>query len=186
MRYVAAALLVWATCASAHAQPSARISFHSEPAGVTLHRRTGTVALPVMIGRVPGIIRRGLYADVCISPCEAFLPSGQQRLALSLGGGVPHELATPIPIYGDTTIDGRYVSRSDERLAGALTIGAGILIALPLFLGGLLAPSSFMFEEGHVALMITSGAIALGGILAGVILLYQHDYASIRYESGIR
>jgi len=112
------------------------------------------------------------YAIVCTAPCDAQLPPGLQRLALSHHGGRTVEADDPVELRGPSTLRAQYESRQGVRIAGYV-VGIGSFAAgLVLIFTNLPTcppqqscnfPSAFWAG----AVVIIAGGI-LGSILAGV------------------
>ena len=72
------------------------------------------------------------YQPICETPCEATLLSGRHRMALSLEGGRPVDVAQPIDLSADAIVEGRYVDKSRMRKAGWATFVAGSIAGLAM------------------------------------------------------
>lgn len=67
------------------------------------------------------------YDLVCTAPCDAQLPAGEHRLALSLHGGRGVEAGEPIHLDGPSTMRVHYESRVGMRALGWVLLGGAVL-----------------------------------------------------------
>ncbi len=133
------------------------------------------------------------YAHICAAPCDATMPVGRYRLALSQAGKKPIEPDGPVTIDGPTTVQGKYVSYAGTRGAGwglfalSLAVGMGIVlyaVANPsqncsssanAFGGG----GSFCSPQPDTGLVTAGTVIGILGPLLSLAFILQHDRAYI-------
>ena len=98
------------------AGPLAHVELRADEPGVTYEVRTGEVTGARGGGSV--------LAAICAAPCEANLPIGEHRLALSKGEGKTTTIE-PVTIAGPARLDAHYVSRAGLRWLGVGTMIVG-------------------------------------------------------------
>jgi hypothetical protein len=126
------------------------------------------------------------YELVCNAPCDARLPAGSHRLALSQNGGRAVEAEKPVHLTEPSSIRVHYESRSGARVGGWLLFGGSLAGGLALMAAGELSskqdcstgycldmPNPDMGEVGAGA------AIAILGPLLSLAFILQHDQANI-------
>jgi hypothetical protein len=144
------------------------------------------------------------YALVCNAPCDAQLPKGVHRMALSLGSGRAVETDKSVTLEGPSTIRAHYDSRSGTRAGGWVLFGLSMAAGLGLFAAGELHTTQNCFgnsfngttygggcantpapDQGQVAAGL---AIAIVGPLLSLALILQHDQAQIEIvpDNGAR
>lgn len=174
----------------ASAQDVAPISFRSATPDVTLHVRTGTTAVPVMMGdgrggATTGIVYRGVYRRLCTAPCEIMVARGQHQLALSLGVGGEQDVGQLVSITGPSTLYAEYTSHREARIAGWLTFAVGVASGLALILAGVIQPvleltaRGFELRDPHIAMLVTGGVALALGVSIGLTFGLQRDAVSI-------
>jgi hypothetical protein len=134
----------------------------SEP--LTLHLQIG--ASNVMQtrltdrGRSRATSRRMLadYTMLCVAPCDVYVPTGTQRLAISRGAGKPVASAHPIEIVPDLALDLSYESGEAWQIAGWI----GAIAGFTTIAGGLIAGA--YLDDGWLMLGFGIG----GGVLAAL------------------
>ena len=112
------------------------------------------------------------YAIVCTAPCDAQLPLGLQRLALSHHGGRTVEADDPVELRGPSTLRAQYESRQGVRIAGYAVGIASLATGLVMMFTNLpncppQQSCSFPTPFWAGVVVIVAGGI-LGSILAGV------------------
>jgi hypothetical protein len=112
------------------------------------------------------------YTVVCTAPCEATLPTGSHRMALSLDGGGPVEDEEAVILNGPATVVGNYKSRKGTRTVG-LVLGIGGLAA-----GTLLIVTADPSSEDRSRLWLGLGVMG-ASTLAWVVLGFLPDAAEI-------
>jgi hypothetical protein len=111
------------------------------------------------------------YEHICTAPCEATLPAGTYRLALSQGGGMPVEPRNAVTIERSSLLYGTYTSRKVLRTIGWVVLGA-------IILGG----TALMFpavQSGQSSPVLADGAFMMLGSLIGLMLAFERDRAHI-------
>jgi hypothetical protein len=135
-----------------------------------------------------GTIR--VYHRVCTGPCDATLPAGEHRFALSYQGMAPVEADRALAIDGPATLRGTYEDRGPFRIAGWILFGASVGLGAGMVLAALSQAtrdcSGEMVNGGCVVdsspnkgLLVGGGVVMLVGTLAGVVLGLQRDRATI-------
>ncbi|HEX8796152.1 MAG TPA: hypothetical protein VF765_34620 [Polyangiaceae bacterium] len=126
------------------------------------------------------------YAIVCTAPCDAQLPAGLQRLALSQHGGTAVEADDPVDLRGPSTLYTHYDSHAAIRTVGwVLGFGSGV--------GGIvIMVLSFDFsctqqaEQAGQCNFVNTGqfiaglAVAIVGGIVGGIMAGIGDHATIQ------
>jgi hypothetical protein len=166
------------------------VRFEPDEPGLILLRRDG--AVPVMrVSASPHFLwfEHGLaplYAPVCPGPCTMRMQPGDYQLALAKDGGGPVPALDPVFIRGPSTIHGHYVDRSGARAGGiALALGgtaAGIvMIAMAASSEDICDASGYCYRRTTFNAPLTVGGVGvlLGSLIAGSILVSQHDEAHI-------
>jgi hypothetical protein len=168
-----------------------RVTLTSFDDDVTFHLLTGTTQ-GTFLGAstsgnfIGGAVAADNYQVLCTAPCEAKLPDGMHRLALSTGTGRPIAVDDPVQVSGRTTIRGHYVSHSAIRWTGAGMAVAG--------LGGLLlwaatAPDcnadtgdNCTVSTGEYLAMAALGGLAITGVF---MVFLVKDSAELSVEPGV-
>jgi len=126
------------------------------------------------------------YQPICEAPCEATLLSGRYRMALSLGGGRPVEVAQPIDLTSDSVIEGSYVDKRRLRRAGWITFAVGAVAGMALMFASVDYRSDPYFgDQLRYPPMFYSGVgILVSSIVAGAVLAAQNDEAHVKVYPG--
>jgi hypothetical protein len=172
----------------------ARIHFESTTPDTDLHVRTEeeTVSGLAWGGRGPTVyaaVARG-YLRICGAPCDATLPAGTHRLALSFKGRSPVEPAGAVTIDGSSTLRGTYVDRRAAREGGWALLGIAVAAGTALMVAGELHATQDCSSESFTGSCISepapSGSLIAAGVavtalgtLTGLALALQHDGAII-------
>lgn len=122
------------------------------------------------------------YQPICETPCEATLLSGRHRLALSLGGGKPIEVAQPIDLNADSVVEGRYVDKRRLRKAGWATFIAGSITGMALMFGSINYRYDPFFPGDQIRyppMFYTGVGLFIASIITGAVLAAQDDEAHI-------
>ncbi len=177
----------------------ARLRFMAEHPQLTFHlgtgvdRRNGTVVgmtgYPCndwFVGSVHSVGDR--FDRICTAPCEASIPAGSYRMALSTPESGLLVLDDPVQVPGSGRVEGTYRSNSGIRTAGWITGGGSLLAGLTLTLIGYADRSEVgscaggpCEERANAALVVSGIAVAFAGLLAGAIMVSIDDEASIRF-----
>jgi hypothetical protein len=136
----------------------------------------------------PGIAP--MYRLVCREPCTAQLVPGQYQLALARGGAGAVRVREPVLIQGPSAIHATYADRSGLRVAGWVigivgSIGGAVMIGVSSRNRETICdPDGFCFERVHYDGGLLGGGIAVvvASVVAGSILLAQHDEAHVTVE----
>jgi hypothetical protein len=135
------------------------------------------------VGMAPyyGEVVTKTYQPICEAPCNATLLSGNYRMALSLGGSRPVDVAQPVQLAGDSVIEGRYVNKRRLRTAGWATFVAGTITGMALMFGGVdYRYDPYFGDQIRYPGMFYSGVgILVSSIIAGAVLAAQNDEAYV-------
>jgi hypothetical protein len=121
------------------------------------------------------------YQPICEAPCDATLLSGRYRMALSLSGGKPVDVAQPIQLTGDSVVEGRYVDKRHLRRAGWVTFAVGAVTGMAL----MFASVDYRYDPyygdqlRYPAMFYTGLGIMASSIIAGSVLAAQNDEAHV-------
>lgn len=126
------------------------------------------------------------YAIVCTAPCDAHLPGGLQRLALSQHGGTAVEADDPVDLRGPSTLYTHYDSHAAVRTVGwVLGFGSGVGGIVIMVLSFDFSCTQQQEQAGQCSFVDTGQFIAglavaivggiVGGIMAGI-----GDHATIQ------
>ncbi|MFW2387046.1 MAG: hypothetical protein ACN4G0_01830 [Polyangiales bacterium] len=121
------------------------------------------------------------YQPICEAPCEARLLSGRHRIALSLDGGKPINIAQPIELSSESIIEGRYVSKKRIRKAGWATFVAGSIAGMALMFASIDYRSDPLYGDQirYRPMFYTGVGMFLGSIITGAVLASRDDEASV-------
>jgi hypothetical protein len=121
------------------------------------------------------------YQPICEAPCDATLLSGRHRLALSLQGGTPINIAEPIDLTTDSVIEGRYVDKSRLRKAGWATFIAGSVAGMAM----MFASVNYHYDGyygtqlRYEPMFYTGVGVFVSAVIAGAVLAAQNDEAHV-------
>lgn len=120
------------------------------------------------------------YEPICEAPCEATLLSGRHRMALSLRGSRPVEIAEPIELSTDSVVEARYVDKRRLRKAGWAVFAAGAITGMALMFGGVnynYDPVTSGQSIRYPGMFYTGVGLFVSSIITGSILAAQDDEA---------
>jgi hypothetical protein len=123
-----------------------------------------------------------VYEPICEAPCEATLLSGRHRMALSLGGSRPVEVAQPIDLTADAIVEGRYVDKRRLRKAGWAVFAAGAITGMALMFGGVnyrYDPVTTGQSIRFPGMFYTGVGLFVSSIITGSVLAAQDDEAYV-------
>lgn len=116
------------------------------------------------------------YSVICTAPCEATLPTGSHRLALSLEGGAPVEADGALVLSGSSSVRGEYTSNQGTRTAGVV-IGLGaILVGSAVMFSGFSTDDEGNLNTGRIYL---GGGIMIAGSIAWLVMASVKDHAEL-------
>jgi hypothetical protein len=121
------------------------------------------------------------YQPICETPCNATLLSGRHRMALSLEGARPVNVAQPIDLSTDSIVEGRYVDKSRMRKAGWATFLAGSITGMAL----MFASVNYRYDPfygdqiRYPPMFYTGVGLFVGSIITGAVLASQDDEAHV-------
>jgi hypothetical protein len=128
------------------------------------------------------------FDRICTAPCEASMPAGTYRIAVSTPDSGLLVLDDPLQVSGSGFVEGAYRSNAGIRTAGWITGGGSLLVGLTLTIIGYADRSEegncaggACEENANTALVISGLAVAFTGMLAGAIMVAVDDEASIRF-----
>ena len=167
----------------------ANISFRSTPNAHTLYRRDGTATAFGSNG--VGVIATG-FSEICTAPCEASLPAGTYTFGVSKPKGVAVEGDQVTLPAGESRLHADYTDNSELRLAGWVTMIGGVAVGSGLLLEGLLSggldcsgsTGECTEKPKNDTLIYAGGALEVGGVLIGLILINQKDGVELAVTPG--
>ena len=122
------------------------------------------------------------YQPICETPCDATLLSGRHRMALSLNGGKPVDVAQPIDLSADAIVEGRYVDKGRMRKAGWATFVAGSIAGLAMMFASV-SYNNDPFVNGNQirnsGVFYTGVGLFVSSIVIGAVLASQNDEAYV-------
>jgi hypothetical protein len=182
----------------------ARIHFESNTPNADFHIRTGetTVAGVGWGGRgafAYGAVAHG-YDHICTAPCNATLPAGRHRLALSINNKGPLEPEDPVAIDGPSRIRGTYEDRSATRIAGWVIFSASLGVGMAMALAAVLHSTPDCTDQAITGMclqtfstdttLLAAGGVVMGvGAIVGIVLALQRDHVTIEVtpmDAGLR
>jgi hypothetical protein len=170
---------------------AAKIHFESDTPDTDLHIRTGDATVTGLgFGVRGGVYTYGAvahdYQHICAAPCDATLPAGTHRLALSKNGKAPVEPDEAVTIRGPSNVHGTYVDRSGTRIAGWLVLGGSLVASLVMLAASIHSDQDCTSTGSCVPTHSIDMGLAVGslatmtvGAIVAVILGLQHDGAII-------
>jgi hypothetical protein len=120
------------------------------------------------------------YQPICEAPCDATLLSGRHRLALSLKGNRPIEIARPVDLTADSIVEGRYVDKSRIRKAGWAVFAVGAVTGMALMFASVnyrYDPIYYGQQIRYPAMFYTGVGVFVSSIITGAVLASQDDEA---------
>ncbi len=173
--------------------PPARLHFEATTPDVDFHIRTDEATVSGMVWTTRGF---GTYAGVahgydhiCTAPCDATLPAGTHRLALSQGDRSPVEPDQATTITGPATVRGTYVDRRGTRIGGWVLFGASLATMTGLMVASFqttqnstdqsFTGSCYPTTSINGGLLGAGVAVGIGGSLLSLVFILQHDTATI-------
>lgn len=167
----------------------ANISFRSTPNGHTLYRRDVTATAFGSNG--VGVAAEG-FAEICTAPCDASLPAGTYTFGVSKPKGVAVKADQITLPAGSSQLHADYTDNSGLRIAGWVVMIGGVAVGSGLLLAGLesggLDCSSSTYEctekPKNMTLIYAGGALEVGGVIAGLVLVNQKDGVSLSVAPG--
>jgi hypothetical protein len=171
----------------------ARIHFESDTPETDLHIRTSdtTVTGAGWGGRgafVYGAVGHH-YEHICAAPCDATLPAGTHRLALSFRGKVPIEPDEAVTVRGPSKIQGTYTNRSGTRVAGLAVAGGSLAASLVMMIASIRSSQDCTYQPVtgtcdektsiDTGMAVAAGSVLGIGMIVGLILVMQRDSAAI-------
>jgi hypothetical protein len=155
-----------------------QVHFTANQSDVRLMLRTGATNAVGYGSRGAVAIVANSYDGVCTAPCDGSLPSGTQRLALSLAGGAPVDVADAISLTNATVLAGSYKSNASTRATGGVLIAAGTIVGVGLMVLSILHKENVCDSFGgcqeqtsvNIGETLAGVGIWLGGAIAGLVI----------------
>jgi hypothetical protein len=127
------------------------------------------------------------YSIICTAPCDARIPVGTHRLALTQGGGRAIETDDPIEVPGPSTLHGIYESRTGTRVAGWIVLGASVVAGTVVMLTSIkskqdcsIGPNDcYPTSDFDTTQFLVGTGIMAAGTVVGLVLGLQKDHATI-------
>ncbi|MGB5697392.1 MAG: hypothetical protein WBM46_17185 [Polyangiales bacterium] len=123
------------------------------------------------------------YQPICEAPCEATLLSGRHRLALSVEGGRPIDIAQPVDLSADSVVEGRYVDKRRLRRAGWATFIAGSITGMALMFASIDYRNDPYYYYGnqirYEPMFYTGLGLFVASVITGSVLASRDDEATI-------
>jgi hypothetical protein len=121
------------------------------------------------------------YQPICETPCDATLLSGRHRMALSLDGGKPVNVALPVDLTAESIVEGRYVDKRRIRKAGWATFVAGSIAGMALMFASINYRDDPLTGDQirYRPMFYTGVGLFVGSIITGSVLASQDDEAHI-------
>jgi hypothetical protein len=122
------------------------------------------------------------YQPICETPCDATLLSGRHRMALSLEGGRPVDVAQPIDLSADAIVEGRYIDKSRMRKAGWATFVAGSIAGLAMMFASVSYHNDPFVNGNQIrnsGVFYTGVGLFVSSIVIGAVLASQNDEAYV-------
>jgi hypothetical protein len=123
---------------------------------------------------------------ICNAPCDAQLPVGVHRLALSHGGGRALETEHPVHLDEPSTLRVHYTSKKSTRILGWVVLGGSEAVGMAVLIAGLMQTtedcSSGMclnMPSPNGGLMVAGVGVMIAGGLLSLAFVLQHDKAHI-------
>lgn len=129
------------------------------------------------------------YTRICAAPCDATLPTGRHRMALSIRGKTPIEAHDPVALDGPARIRGVYTENGTIRAVGWVVIGTSVVAGTILIVVGASPTKQQCTTPGDPETCFTvpaadtglegAGLAVMGlGALTGLVMILQHDHAT--------
>ena len=121
------------------------------------------------------------YQAICETPCDATLLSRRHRMALSPDGGRPVNVALPVDLTEDSTVEGRYIDKRRLRKAGWATFVAGSLAGMALMFASIDYRNDPLLGDQirYRPMFYTGVSLFVGSIITGAVLASQKDEARV-------
>ncbi len=173
--------------------PAIKLHFEATAPDTDFHLRTGDSVISGVAATSRGAAAFSgsaqNYAHICTAPCDATLPKGTHRLALSQGQE-PVETDHPVVIDGAATLRGTYESHQGQRIAGWVLFGTAIPLGTLAIILGVTHEGedcSNQFSDGYCptksepdgALMAGGAVLLIAGGITGLVLGLHRDTSTI-------
>ena len=132
------------------------------------------------------------FSEICTAPCEVSLPAGTYTFGVSKPKGVAVEGDQVTLPAGSSRLHAEDTDNSELRVAGWVTMIAGVAVGSGLLLEGLLSggldcsgdTGECTEKPRNNTLIYAGGALEVGGLLVGLILINQKDGISLAVTPG--
>ena len=170
-------------------ETQARVRFDSSRDDLTVHRRTGTVYAEGSWGSGWTSLEGNAYARLCTAPCDAQLPPGDHRLAVSKSSSSRvAEAPDEVRVNDGDTLRVDYRSKGLQRGIGYALMPVSILGGLSLIAVSVLAwrteectaGTCFDKPDFKFPLMVAGMIVMPAGFVTGMLLARSKD--SARFE----
>jgi len=122
------------------------------------------------------------YQPICEAPCQATLLSGRHRMALSLDGGTPVNVARPVDLSEDAIVEGRYVDKRRLRKAGWAVFVSGAVAGMAMMFASVdyrYDPLVSGSQIRNAPVFYTGVGLFVSSLITGAVLAAQNDEAYI-------
>ena len=120
------------------------------------------------------------YVPICEEQCEATVPAGSHRFALSLDGGKPLEPKYPTVLMVDSIVEGRYRNRKPLRIVGWCLWGIGSVTGtMMMLLSTSDTEEPYTLDIRNKAAFYAGAALTVVAFGVGIPLAVQKDKAII-------
>jgi hypothetical protein len=126
------------------------------------------------------------YASLCVAPCNARMPLGTHRLALSMRGGRAIESVDAVRIDGPSLLRGHYESYAGTRAAGwiimlsSLVVGTVVMVTARKDTQDCSVGPNYCFTTTEIdgtQFAVGAGIMLVGGLF-GLVMALKRDEAS--------
>ncbi|HJL16772.1 MAG TPA: hypothetical protein RMH99_14005 [Sandaracinaceae bacterium LLY-WYZ-13_1] len=157
-----------------------RLRLEADQPRTTFHLLTGTATATAWGPGGTAFARAHAFDRLCTAPCETSLPTGTQRLGLSVGDG--DAIAAPsVDIPGPGTLVGTYTDNTGIRVAGWTLFGVGAATGIGIMLVPLFDENLLLSDDLWIFVGVGAG-IAILAAAIGAPLGFLSDGATIRFQ----
>ena len=175
----------------------ARLKLVSDESGITFHRQAASASSSAVAygsgGTAFALGESTSYERICTAPCEAAMPAGSERFALSRDGKPPIAADAVTLPAGDSELHGRLESRTGLRVA-LVALGVASAIggtALALTADGKERECNEFgecYDRSTLNLPQFIGGIALGtagaGLMLAIVLIHDKAVIEVRPQNA--
>jgi hypothetical protein len=148
------------------------------PTMVAVHFDANLDDVRLLLRRDEGVYARAPQYDyLCAAPCDLHFFPGSKRMSVSLQGETPIDIADPITLPDNSVLRATYSSRAFTRQVGlGVLIGGAVFGSLVGCVGIAILPQN---QATGISMISGGGAVALGSVVVGSILMLKGDRAKI-------